>query len=147
MGKYDDIIGRTHPTSKVHPRMSLQARAAQFSPFAALTGFDEAVREVERTTEERIELDEYERAELDYRLHRLQMAGENRPVVEITYFVSDPLKSGGSYVTERGVIRNIDSYRRTIHLLRLSKSQEETVEIPIGDITRIESRLFNREDC
>ena len=80
MGKYDDIIGRKHPTSKVHPRMSLQARAAQFSPFAALTGFEEAVREAERTTEERIELDEYERAELDYRLHRLQPVGDDEIV-------------------------------------------------------------------
>ena len=146
MGKYDDIIGMEHPTSKVHPRMSPQARAAQFSPFAALTGFEEAVREAERTTEERIELDEYERAELDYRLHRLQMVGEDRPVVEITYFLPDPLKPGGSYVTECGVIRNIDSYRRTIRLIRFSESTEATTEIPMENITRIESHLFNRED-
>ena len=72
MGKYDDIINLPHPTSQKRPRMSVQDRAAQFSLFAALTGYDAAIRETARLTEERIELNEYEQAVLDQRIIMLQ---------------------------------------------------------------------------
>ena len=85
MGKYDDIINLPHPTSRKRPRMSVQDRAAQFSPFAALTGYDAAIRETARLTEERIELNEYEQAVLDQRITLLQEHLKDLPEVTITY--------------------------------------------------------------
>ena len=96
--QYDDIIDLPHHVSSRHPQMSMTDRAAQFSPFAALTGYGDAVREKARLTEQKPDLSEEERAELDY---KLQMAcgpdseGE-RPEVRITYFVPDRKKAGGS---------------------------------------------------
>lgn len=102
---YADIIDLPHPTSKTHPRMSMLNRAAQFAPFAALTGFGQAIDETARLTQRRIELGEAEQEELNGKLSRLM---ERLPAeAEVTYFVPDERKAGGRYVIERVVVRQV----------------------------------------
>ena len=101
-GQYDDIIRLPHPDSPKHPRMSLYDRAAQFSPFAALTGHSAAIAETGRLTDRRVELDEYEMARVDAELQHLQELLPSRPTASITYFVPDERKNGGSYQTVTG---------------------------------------------
>lgn len=103
MGKYDAIIDHPHHVSKVHLQMSMINRAAQFSPFAALTGYDAQIAETARLTDRRIELTEAEEAEISKALGRLMKGDE----VEITFFVPDKKKAGGRYVTERVVVKQM----------------------------------------
>lgn len=135
MGKYDDIINLPHPTSQKRPRMSVQDRAAQFSPFAALTGYDAAIRETARLTEERIELNEYEQAVLDQRITLLQEHLKDLPEVTIIYFQPDERKEGGKYRSLTGVVKKIDPYERQLVLADKSK-------ISIESILNLESELF-----
>ena len=103
--RYDDIIDLPHPTSRVHPRMPMLNRAAQFAPFAALTGYGETIREAARLTDRRVELTEAEKAVINEGLTRLLPklpAG-----ARITWFVPDALKDGGRYVTEDVTVRRI----------------------------------------
>lgn len=111
---YDDIIHFPHHVSKKHPQMSLMNRAAQFSPFAALTGHGAAIRETARLTDDFIELNEDQKERLDEQLQKLRQDLPHNPEVEITYFQPDQRKDGGSYVTVRGMVRQIDEYRRQI---------------------------------
>ena len=104
---YDDIIRLPHHVSRNHPQMPLRDRAAQFAPFAALTGYEAAVGETARLTAERRELDAQETAELNRRLTDLAARLKDRPEVTIEYFVPDERKSGGAHVTITGVVRNI----------------------------------------
>ena len=106
--KYDDVINRQHPTSKKHPRMSNMNRAAQFAPFAALTGYEESIEETARLTDRRIELSEYEIEELNAKLNFIQEHIKERPEVTITYFQPDERKDGGEYITVTGKVRRID---------------------------------------
>ena len=106
--RYDDVIWRQHPTSKKHPRMSRMNRAAQFAPFAALTGYEESIEETARLTDRRIELSEYEIEELNAKLNFIQEHIKERPEVIITYFQPDGRKEGGKYLTVTGRIRWID---------------------------------------
>ena len=94
--KYSDIIDLPHHVSTKHPHMSPEDRAAQFSPFAALTGYDDAIRETGRLTERRVELDDEELARLDEKFHILQEHLEEQPVVRFTYFKPDMRKEGGA---------------------------------------------------
>lgn len=110
--KYDDIIERNHPTSKKHPRMSIADRAAQFSPFAALTGHGEAIKETERLTQPRVELDENEKNLLNEKLREIQMNLSEKPRVKIVYYIQDERKMGGAYVTFEGNVRKIDVYQK-----------------------------------
>ena len=129
--KYDDIIHLPHPVSTRHPQMPMINRAAQFAPFAALTGHDEAIRETARLTDEKMELDEYEIEEVNKKIQILQEhLGENHPVT-ITYFLPDNRKKGGAYVETSGVVKKIDAYK---HLIILTDERE----IPIDDILKIE---------
>lgn len=122
MGKYDDIINMPHYQSKKHPQMSIYMRAAQFSPFAALTGFEEQTEETARLTDERIELDENKRAELDEKLNELMSYDNLMDVkVSITYFEEDLLKSGGKYREVHVNIKKIDAINRCIVLDDRSK--------------------------
>lgn len=105
MGKYDDIIDHPHHVSAVHPPMSLLDRAAQFSPFAALTGYDAAVRETARHVEQKIELDEEQKNAVGEALR--EASGRTATVV---YFVPDERKSGGRYETVTDVVRKVDAY-------------------------------------
>lgn len=116
IGRYDDIIHLPHPTSATHPRMSLYDRAAQFSPFAALTGHDAAIRETVRLTDEKVELDEDVTARLDEEMRVIQeQLKKKRPVaVTITYFEPDEKKSGGTYVSCSGNVKRVDEYERAV---------------------------------
>ena len=126
-GKYDDIIALPHPEPRTHPRMSLHGRAAQFSPFAALTGHSAAIAETGRLTDSRITLDESEMARVDTELQHLQELLPSRPTVSITYFVPDERKAGGSYQTVTGTVRRIDTVNGVLLLT-------DRREIPIADI-------------
>lgn len=105
---YFEILSRKHPTSKKHPRMSRMNRAAQFAPFAALTGYEESIEETARLTDRRIELSEYEIEELNAKLNFIQEHIKERPEVTITYFQTDERKEGGAYITVTGNVRRID---------------------------------------
>ena len=96
---YEDIKNLPHYELKYHPRMSSYQRAAQFAPFAALTGYEELVRESSRLTDRKIELSEYERSILDEKLLLIQNNIKIRPEIIITYFIKDKKKSGGKYIT------------------------------------------------
>ena len=109
MTEYDDIMGIPRPKSK-HEPMPMSDRAAQFSPFAALTGYGDAIDETARLTDARIELSEEKRAELDYKQQYL--ATLDAPTVTVTYFVPDERKSGGAYVTHTGVLKRVDEIER-----------------------------------
>ena len=139
MHKYDDIINLPHYTSSKRPRMAMIGRAAQFSPFAALTGSDAAVKETARLTEDWVELDEYQKSALNDRLQILQERLSNTPVISITYFVPDERKSGGAYCTETGIIKKIDYYERAVIM-------RSGTHIPIDEIIGIEGDLFNQLD-
>lgn len=112
--RYDDIIDLPHHVSKKHPQMSLHDRAAQFSPFAALTGYEDAVGEAARLTDRRQELDEEQEARLEQQLSLLTETVGERPAIEVTYFLPDARKSGGKYVTVRGTLRRIDETEKTL---------------------------------
>lgn len=121
-GKYADILFLPHPVSKTHPPMDRSVRAAQFSPFAALTGYEAAIQETGRLTDRFIELEEYEKSLLDQSLQqlklRLQACSKQEqaewPIVVITYFRPDARKEGGSYVQISGAVRRIDEYGRRL---------------------------------
>ena len=131
---YDDIIDLPHPTSEKHPRMPLANRAAQFAPFAALTGYEALIRETARLTGRRVELDEQQTEELDRRLTVLEARirqEEEPPEITLTYFLPDRLKVGGEYVTETVRVRRLDPVFRLMEL-----SDRRLIEI--GDILRLE---------
>ena len=107
---YDDIKHLTRPQYDDLPPMSMHDRAAQFSPFAALVGYDDAVAETARLTDSRIELTEDEISELNANLNRLLDSLDEQPQISVTYFVPDEKKSGGKYVEKVGVVRIYDSY-------------------------------------
>lgn len=111
MTEYDDIIDLPRPKSK-HEPMPMSDRAAQFSPFAALTGYGDAIDETARLTDARIELSDEERAELDYKQQYL--ATLDAPTVTVTYFIPDERKSGGAYVTHTGVLKRVDEVERMV---------------------------------
>ena len=114
--KYDDIIGLPHHISQKHPQMPMQDRAAQFSPFAALTGHSSAIQETERLTSDWTELDEDELEELDRRFVWLRDHLSERPELQVLYFVPDQRKDGGNYVSAIGTIRKIDMAERFLQL-------------------------------
>lgn len=134
---YDDIIHLPHHVSATRPQMPLLDRAAQFSPFAALTGYEAAIKETARLTEDRIELDETGKAVLNEKLRLLMERLNERPEIAVTYFRPDEKKSGGAYVTAAGPVRKIDEYERIIVM------EDQTV-IPIEQIYEITGQLFAR---
>lgn len=111
---YADIIDRQHHVSKKHPPMSMEERAAQFSPFAALTGYEAAVKETARLTDEREELDEDEKAMINEKLQNLERHLAEHLEASVTYFEPDERKAGGSRKNVRGRIRKIDRDRQAI---------------------------------
>lgn len=114
--KYNDIIHLPHPVSKKRPQMPLVDRAAQFSPFAALTGHEAAIQETARKTEHKMELDESTRARLDEELQWILYHMGEHPKAKVTYFVPDEKKFGGSYATCTDSVKKIDCYKREIHM-------------------------------
>ena len=130
--RYDDIIDLPHHVSRTHPGMPAKDRAAQFAPFAALTGHGEAVKETSRLTERRIELDESAKAALDEKLRVIRSRLDIHPSAAITYFVPDGRKAGGAYEKAAGQVIGIDGYERVLFL-------EDETKIPIAEIIEIES--------
>ena len=115
-GKYDSIIELPHHVSQKRPQMSMHDRAAQFSPFAALTGYDKAVHETARLTDSKIELSEEELQALNMKYNALIEQLDEQPEVKFLYFVPDEKKTGGSYVTVTGIVRKVDKFERVIIL-------------------------------
>ena len=107
--KYGDILDTKWDGVRNHPRAKMDVRAAQFSPFAALTGYDDEIRETERITEKELVLTEDRKEELDRKIQLIQRNIEEKPEVTVTFFVPDDKKSGGEYVTKRGYVRKIDN--------------------------------------
>ena len=133
--KYDDMIYLPNPTPTCKPRMSLHDRAAQFSPFAALTGYEDAVEETARLTDTCLELSEDMKTILNEKMQMIVDNLDSEPIVTITYFVPDKKKSGGAYVDVTGVVKEIDEYERCIVMTDKKK-------IPIEQIRAIEGELF-----
>ena len=132
---YSDIINHPHYVSKTRPQMSELERAAQFSPFAALTGYDAAIKETGRLTDERIDFGEEAKAMLDMKQQYLSDIITDQPEITVTYFVPDEKKSGGAYVTVTGNLKRIEEYERMMILTNGKK-------IPMDEIVDIESDLF-----
>jgi hypothetical protein len=136
MEPYDDIIHLPHPVSSKHPRMTMENRAAQFSPFAALSGYDAAIVETARQTDKQIELAENAIVAIDRKLGLLADRIHMAPDIAVTYFLSDDSKEGGAYVTSVGTVKKIDGYDRVIVLVN-----GETIRME--DILHVECDLFN----
>ena len=128
MSAYEDIINLPYPQKR--QRMSNTDRGAQFSPFAALTGFEAAITETARLTDRKIELDEGGKALLDEKLRKIEEEIYDRPEVEITYFQLDLRKAGGAYLQKRGRVKKLDAYLRAVVFT-------DGVIIPIDDISDI----------
>lgn len=133
--QYDDIINLPHHISKKHPQMSLYARSAQFAPFAALTGYEEAVKETARETNERIDIEDELKSILDGKLQIILEQIKNHPEISITYFIADSKKNGGEYVTVTGLVKKVDLYNQYIYLI-------DNTEIPINEIIDISGNIF-----
>ena len=133
-GPYDDIINLPRPVSK-RPPMSNLDRAAQFAPFAALTGHEEAVKETARLTDKRLELGEHAKQALDQKLRIIVDRLEESPQISIRYFVPDSKKAGGQYVKVSGSVKKIDEYERVLIM-------SNGVKIPIEEIIEIKGEIF-----
>lgn len=139
---YEDIIHLQHHVSGNRMQMSVHDRAAQFSPFAALTGFDGAIKETARLTDQRIELDETEKATLDEKLRIVQEQLSRQQEVEFLFFQPDESKQGGTYVSAKGIVKKIDVYGCIVVM-------QDGARIPIEeivDITDISGEMFQAVD-
>ena len=132
---YDDIINLPNPTSTKHPRMPLSDRAAQFSPFAALTGHEAAIKETARRTDEKLMLSDEVIAEINVKLNLIAETIGTQQRIRITYFVPDNKKAGGAYISCSGCVKKIDEYEHTVVM-------EDKTVIPIEQISDIEGEMF-----
>lgn len=132
MGKYDRIIDKPHHVSKVHPQMTLLDRAAQFAPFAALTGYDDMVKEAARVVDARRNISEEQLEELNYKLQYILEHLSGEPYVLITFFVPDSKKDGGKYIDKEGYVKRYDEYKKELIFT------DGTI-IPLADVWSIES--------
>lgn len=137
MGKYDDIINLPHHVSKKHPQMSLEARAAQFAPFAAVTGHKEEIDEAERVTEEKEDISEEQMKILNKKLSIIMENIAQKPSIKVIYFIPDKKKSGGKYETITGNVKKVDEYKKVIIL-------EKEIVIPMQEIVDISGDLFKQ---
>ncbi len=137
--RYDDMINMPHHKSNKRPPMSMENRAAQFSPFQALTGYQDAVKETARLTQEKIQLDEGLWEELDLKIKQILAYPDSFPSICVTWFMPDQVKNGGDYITCTGAIKKIDSTERKI-ILSPQKNQpcQNEIVINIDDIIAIE---------
>lgn len=139
MEKYEDIINLPHHVSTKRPQMSMLDRAAQFAPFAALTGYDAAIKETGRLTDEKIEMDEESLNMLNMKFQMLVDALDDEHEVTFTYFKPDKTKAGGAYITVTGSVKKIDDFERIITML-------DGTKIPMDDVYSIESDIFKFVD-
>ena len=139
MEKYKDIINLPHKQSSKRPHMTLLDRAAQFAPFAALTGYDDAIKETGRLTDERIEMSEEKLAVLNARYQILADNLHKEQEVTITYFVPDIYKTGGSYITTTGVVKKLDTYERLITMV-------DGTRILMDDVLTLDGDIFSADE-
>lgn len=133
---YDDIIYLPHHVSKKRPQMTIIQRSAQFAPFAALTGYDDAIKETARLTDRKIELEDGQKEILNNKLLYILENIDLKPEITFTYFVKDTKKSGGNYKEKTGIVRKIDMIEHYIQFIDKSK-------ININDLIIIEGEIFN----
>ncbi len=133
--KYDDIINLPHHMSKKRPQMSLYDRAAQFAPFSALTGHDDAIKETARLTDRKIELDDYDKMLLDNKMTFILNHIYEQPEITVIYFIPDTNKEGGMYLDFTGNIKKFDSVQRKVCFT-------DKTEILIDDIIEIKSEII-----
>ena len=133
--RYDSIKKLPHHQSATRPHMSLNDRAAQFSPFAALTGYEDAVAEAARLTDTKIELDEYAKGAINERLNAIQDTLDEQPEVSITYYLPDKKKSGGAYIMVTGYVKKVDEYEHIVVM-------RDGTNVPIDDISEIDGEMF-----
>ena len=124
---YSDIINLPHHVSRNHPQMPMETRAAQFAPFAALTGYDAVIHETARLTDKQVELEEYDNERLNRIFSEIMDSLEEHPVVTVSYFKPDEHKAGGAYVTVMGQLKKVDTYEQLMVM-------ENGTAIPIGNI-------------
>ena len=137
--QYNDILNMPYPNPDIEKDFPDEIlRAAQFAPFAALTGFDEEVEETARLTDSKIELDEYQKSDLNDKLQFINNSEDNEDVC-ITYFVPDKRKSGGAYITKKGIVLKVREYEKDVVM-------EDGTEIPIDDIIEIDGNQFNETE-
>ena len=129
-------MGLPHHVSKTRSQMPMSDRAAQFAPFAALTGYDAAIKETGRLTDERIELDVEALSALDMKYQLLMEALDEAPEVTITYFQPNERKAGGKYVSAVGAVKKIDDFERRI-------TMRDGTRIPMDDVLSIDGELFS----
>ena len=134
-GDYDDIINLPHHQSEKRPHMSLYDRAAQFAPFSALTGHDDAIKETARLTDRKMELDDYDKMLLDNKMTFILNHINEQPEITVTYFIPDTNKEGGMYLDFTGNIKKFDSVQRKICFT-------DKMEIFIDDIIEIRSEIL-----
>ena len=139
MNNYDDIINLPHHVSKKRPQMTIVQRSAQFAPFAALAGYDDAVKETARLTDRKIELEDGQKEILNNKLLYILENIDSKPEVTFTYFVKDKTKSGGNYKEKTGIVRKIDMIEHYIQFIDKSK-------ININDLLIIEGEIFNETE-
>ena len=132
---YEDLIDLPHPVSKIHPPMARMDRAAQFNPFAALTGYEEEIEEAARLTEEKIVLGEDDKRFLDKQLQYLLTQIQRQPLIEVLYFVKDEKKAGGAYMMKKGRLKKIDSYQKHIIFT-------DGTRIAFADLRQLDSDLL-----
>lgn len=135
MRRYGDIINLSHPEPQTRPRMAMENRAAQFSPFAALTGYDDATREEARLVDIKQELSEDMKDMIDAKLAIIEQHIKEQPNVAITYFLPDDKKAGGRYMTVSGNVKKLDGIERALLLT-------DGTKIPIEDVRHIDGNLF-----
>lgn len=137
MNKYDDIINLPHYESKTRKRMSLEARSAQFAPFAALTGYDDKVKETARRTDKRIELSDEEYNIINTKLQIIKEYIKEQPEIKFVIFVKDKLKDGGKYEEVNGKVRVIDEVNEEIILVDKRKILLKDIYDINGEIIKI----------
>ena len=133
--KYEDMLYLEPPVSKIHRKMSISERAAQFMPFAALTGYEDLIRESSRITQRRIELSETEIEELKHKLEFLHVHEKENPLIKVMYFLQDLKKNGGSYQTVEKQLHRIDDIEKKIIF-------KDRTTIQFDDIISVEYEEF-----
>ena len=130
MDEYDDIINLPHHVSKNHRQMPMEMRAAQFAPFAALTGYDAVINETARLTDQQVELEDYDNERLNRKYAELIENISEHPVITVSYFKPDKHKGGGAYVSKTGHIKKVDTYEQLMLM-------ENGTAIPLAAIVDI----------
>lgn len=132
--RYDDIMDLPHHQSVSRPHMTLHDRAAQFAPFAALTGHEEAIEETARLTDSKIVLDETAIAAINAKLYEISQKLSEKLVVSITYFRPDAQKEGGAYLTDVGSVHKIDEEEKVLFM-------DSGIRIPMEQIVEIKDTI------